>query len=110
MPRHWGLLGVPTSAGAHTPGLEKGPEALRQAGLVVLLRMDESQTTVTRRLSAGVPTVRILTAGTPQPSFGSQLRRKVLWRRSCRIRRFRWSSVATALSQSALWRASFDAA
>jgi arginase len=28
------LLGVPTSAGAHWPGQEKAPEALRQAGLV----------------------------------------------------------------------------
>jgi arginase len=35
--RHWGLVGVPSSAGAHTPGLEKGPAALRAAGLVELL-------------------------------------------------------------------------
>jgi arginase len=33
----WGLLGVPSSAGAHTPGLEKGPGAVREAGLVDLL-------------------------------------------------------------------------
>ncbi len=33
----WGLLGVPSSAGAHTPGLEKGPAAIRAAGLVELL-------------------------------------------------------------------------
>ncbi|HEX6683431.1 MAG TPA: arginase family protein [Candidatus Limnocylindrales bacterium] len=33
----WGLLGVPSSAGAHTPGLEKGPAAIRAAGLVDLL-------------------------------------------------------------------------
>lgn len=39
MERHWGLLGVPSSAGAHTPGLEKGPEALRRAGLVEMLQM-----------------------------------------------------------------------
>ena len=30
----WGLLGVPTSAAAHWPGLEKGPGALRAAGLI----------------------------------------------------------------------------
>lgn len=35
--RRWGLLGVPSSAGAHTPGLEKGPAAVRSAGLVALL-------------------------------------------------------------------------
>ena len=29
-----GLLGVPTSAGAHWPGQEKAPRALREAGLV----------------------------------------------------------------------------
>ena len=34
----WGLLGVPSSAGAHTPGLEKGPAAIRDAGLIDLLR------------------------------------------------------------------------
>ncbi|WP_213010136.1 arginase family protein [Paractinoplanes toevensis] len=34
---HWGLIGVPSSAGAHTPGLEKGPAAIRAAGLVGLL-------------------------------------------------------------------------
>ncbi|GAA1860414.1 arginase family protein [Asanoa iriomotensis] len=28
------MLGVPSSAGAHTPGLEKGPAAVRSAGLV----------------------------------------------------------------------------
>lgn len=33
----WGLLGVPSSAGAHTPGLEKGPAALRAAGLAEVL-------------------------------------------------------------------------
>jgi len=38
MDRQWGVLGVPSSAGAHTPGLEKGPAALREAGLVDLLR------------------------------------------------------------------------
>jgi arginase len=37
MERHWGLLGVPSSAGAHTPGLEKAPAALREAGLTQLL-------------------------------------------------------------------------
>jgi len=36
--RHWGLVGVPSSAGAHTPGVEKGPAAVRQAGLVQQLR------------------------------------------------------------------------
>ncbi|MDG4825697.1 arginase family protein [Asanoa sp. WMMD1127] len=33
----WGLLGVPSSAGAHTPGLEQGPSAVRAAGLAELL-------------------------------------------------------------------------
>ncbi|WP_089244739.1 arginase family protein [Asanoa hainanensis] len=37
MDERWGLLGVPSSAGAHTPGLEKGPAALRAAGLASLL-------------------------------------------------------------------------
>jgi arginase len=37
MEPRWGLLGVPSSAGAHTPGLEKGPAAIRDAGLVDLL-------------------------------------------------------------------------
>jgi arginase len=32
--RRWGCLGVPSSAGARTPGLEKGPAALRAAGLL----------------------------------------------------------------------------
>jgi arginase len=36
--RTWGVLGVPTSAAAHWPGLEKGPAALRRAGLVDQLR------------------------------------------------------------------------
>jgi arginase len=35
--RKFGLLGVPSSAGARTPGQEKGPAALRSAGLVELL-------------------------------------------------------------------------
>lgn len=38
MDRHWGLLGVPSSAGASTPGLDKGPAAVRAAGLVEGLR------------------------------------------------------------------------
>lgn len=33
-----GLIGVPSSAGAHGPGQEKAPSALRQAGLVGALR------------------------------------------------------------------------
>lgn len=32
--RHWGVLGVPSSRAAHWPGLERGPAALRAAGLV----------------------------------------------------------------------------
>jgi arginase len=36
--RTWGVLGIPTSAAAHWPGLEKGPPALRGAGLVDQLR------------------------------------------------------------------------
>jgi arginase len=35
--RSLGLLGVPSSAAAHWPGQEKGPRALRDAGLVALL-------------------------------------------------------------------------
>ncbi len=34
MPRRIGLVGVPSSAGAHWPGQEKAPRALRDAGLV----------------------------------------------------------------------------
>jgi arginase len=37
MSNRLGLIGVPSSAGAFAPGQEKGPEALRQAGLVDLL-------------------------------------------------------------------------
>ncbi|GAB7051782.1 arginase family protein [Catenuloplanes indicus] len=33
----WGIVGVPSSAGAHTPGVEKGPAAIRRAGLAGLL-------------------------------------------------------------------------
>ncbi len=33
----WGLVGVPTSAAAHWPGLEQGPAVLRAAGLVSAL-------------------------------------------------------------------------
>jgi arginase len=36
--RSLGLLGVPSSAAAHWPGQEKAPAALREAGLVRLLR------------------------------------------------------------------------
>lgn len=36
--RRIGLLGVPSSAGAHWPGQEKAPRALREAGLVERLR------------------------------------------------------------------------
>jgi len=33
MSRQWSLIGAPSSAGAHTPGVEKAPAALRAAGL-----------------------------------------------------------------------------
>jgi len=33
-----GLIGVPSTAGAHGPGQEKAPAALRQAGLLGALR------------------------------------------------------------------------
>jgi arginase len=36
--RTWGVLGVPSSVAAHWPGIEKGPAALRQAGLLETLR------------------------------------------------------------------------
>src|SRR4051812_16028095 len=32
--RTFGLIGVPSSAGAHTPGQERGPEAMRRAGIL----------------------------------------------------------------------------
>ncbi|TDO38580.1 arginase family protein [Paractinoplanes brasiliensis] len=38
MSRRWAVLGVPSSAGAHTPGIERGPAALRESGLVNNLR------------------------------------------------------------------------
>lgn len=34
MSRSWAVLGVPSSAGAHTPGVERAPAALRAAGLI----------------------------------------------------------------------------
>ena len=34
----WTLIGVPSSAGGHTPGMELAPAAIREAGLVRLLR------------------------------------------------------------------------
>ena len=34
MPRKIGLIGVPSSAGAHWPGQEKAPAALRELGLI----------------------------------------------------------------------------
>jgi arginase len=34
MSRQWSLIGAPSSAGAHTPGVERAPAALRAAGLV----------------------------------------------------------------------------
>lgn len=41
MTRKFGLLGVPSSAGAHWPGQEKAPRALREAGLAEQLRASE---------------------------------------------------------------------
>jgi len=38
MTQPYGLLGVPSSAGAMTPGIDKAPQALREAGLVEQLR------------------------------------------------------------------------
>lgn len=35
MELHWDVIGAPSSAGAHTPGVEKAPGALRKAGLEV---------------------------------------------------------------------------
>jgi arginase len=37
MGRHWEVTGAPSSAGAHTPGVERAPAALRDAGLVELI-------------------------------------------------------------------------
>lgn len=36
--RGWGVVGVPSSAAAHWPGVEKAPRALREAGLVEAMR------------------------------------------------------------------------
>jgi arginase len=36
--RLWGSLGVPSSAGAQTPGVEKGPAAIRSAGFIDCFR------------------------------------------------------------------------
>ncbi|MGW5013845.1 arginase family protein [Micromonospora chalcea] len=36
--RQWTVVGAPSSAGAHTPGVERAPAALRAAGLLDLLR------------------------------------------------------------------------
>ena len=38
MPDCWCLIGAPSSAGAHTPGVEQAPSALRAAGLLEALR------------------------------------------------------------------------
>ncbi|MGH9252688.1 MAG: arginase family protein, partial [Acidimicrobiales bacterium] len=37
--RGWVVVGVPSSAAAHWPGLEKAPAALRAAGIVEVLRL-----------------------------------------------------------------------
>lgn len=36
--RGWGVVGVPSSAAAHWPGIEKAPRALREAGMVEAMR------------------------------------------------------------------------
>jgi arginase len=36
--RTWGVLGVPSSVAAHWPGIEQGPAALREGGLLEMLR------------------------------------------------------------------------
>jgi arginase len=36
--RMWGLMGVPSSVAAHWPGIEQGPAALREGGLLGTLR------------------------------------------------------------------------
>ena len=38
MTRRLGVIGVPTSAAAFAPGQENGPRALRDAGLITMLR------------------------------------------------------------------------
>lgn len=38
MLNRWCLVGAPSSAGAHTPGVEQAPAALREAGLLDALR------------------------------------------------------------------------
>lgn len=59
--RRWGVLGVPTSAAAHGPGLEKAPGALRAAGLVEALTgagvpvVDHGDRPVARWRSARAP-------------------------------------------------------
>ena len=39
--RTWGVLGVPSSVAAHWPGIEQGPAALREGGLLETLRSHE---------------------------------------------------------------------
>jgi arginase family enzyme len=34
----WDVIGAPSSAGAHTPGVERAPGALREAGLMDLMK------------------------------------------------------------------------
>jgi arginase len=36
----WGLLGAPSSAAAHWPGIEKAPAALRAAGVMEVFRSE----------------------------------------------------------------------
>ncbi|HZL75816.1 MAG TPA: arginase family protein, partial [Propionibacteriaceae bacterium] len=38
MALHWDVIGAPSSAGAHTPGVERAPGALREAGLMDLMK------------------------------------------------------------------------
>ena len=58
--RTWGVLGVPSSVAAHWPGIEQGPAALREAGLLEALRAhgvgvaDHGDLAVTRWTAAKV--------------------------------------------------------
>ncbi len=58
--RTWGVLGVPSSVAAHWPGIEQGPAALREAGLLETLRAhgvgvaDHGDLAVTRWTAAKV--------------------------------------------------------
>jgi arginase family enzyme len=91
--RTWGLLGVPSSVAAHWPGIEQGPAALREAGLLEIatygsgLRLDHVapllRTLVADPRVVGMTTVK---ANPDHDPDGASIRRLV-------------TAVATALAE-----------